>query len=133
MQRMAISATMQHPDATSSGFRPIRSVDCLSDLTDQQLCQRGEGFPFGRRLDIPLHDVAGKQGQGISLSEERSMHGLLQPGPMRIASCRLVGQRVTLQMRDAKDDGDAIRMPGNEMNAAHKKRGLSAGCQQFVY
>jgi hypothetical protein len=36
-------------------------------------------------------------------------------------------------MRDAKEDGDAIGMPGNEMNAAHKKRGLSIGCQQFLY
>jgi hypothetical protein len=57
----------------------------------------------------------------------QSMNRLLQAGPMGIASCGLVCQQVSLLMRDAKDDRVTIRTPGNDMNAAHKKRELGVG------
>ena len=53
------------------------------------------------------------------------MYGLLQTGPFCIASRRMVCQLVALLMRDVKNDGSTFRMPGDEMNASHKKWGVS--------
>lgn len=50
------------------------------------------------------------------------MNGFIQSGPIRIASRRMVCQKIALLMSDAEDHRHRVRMPRDEMNAAYKER-----------